>query len=163
MEAPLITIFVRHSADCKYKGDEFCKRCNCRKHLRWTQNGKQYRRKAGTRSWLGAEDAKRRLEDHLTGRAPDTTAKETRMSVEEAVKTFMQAKKNERLEPPTIQKLQKTCDRMQEFCETAGVFNLENVTLVHLTNWPWGQYFNTTHSLRTNQDRVKSFFRYFHN
>ena len=23
--APLITIFVRHSANCKYIGDEFCK------------------------------------------------------------------------------------------------------------------------------------------
>jgi len=56
MNAPLITIFVRHSADCKYAGDEFCKRCNCRKHLRWTQDGKQYRRKAGTRSWQEAEE-----------------------------------------------------------------------------------------------------------
>jgi len=31
MRAPLITIFVRHSADCKYMGDEFCKRCKCKK------------------------------------------------------------------------------------------------------------------------------------
>jgi len=38
MEAPLITIFVRHSQDCKYIGDEFCKRCKCKKHLRWSQN-----------------------------------------------------------------------------------------------------------------------------
>lgn len=34
MEAPLITIFVRHSPDCKYVGDEFGKRCKCKKHLR---------------------------------------------------------------------------------------------------------------------------------
>jgi hypothetical protein len=67
MEPPLLTIFVRHSADCKYAGDEFCKRCNCRKHLRWTQNGKQYRRKTSSRSWPGAEEAKRRLEGELTG------------------------------------------------------------------------------------------------
>jgi integrase/recombinase XerD len=51
MNAPLVTVFVRHSPGCKYVGDEFCKRCNCRKHLRWTQDGKQYRRMAGTRSW----------------------------------------------------------------------------------------------------------------
>ena len=70
---PLITIFVRHSADCKYAGDEFCKRCSCRKHLRWTQGGKQYRRKAGTRSWQEAEEQKRRLEDQLAGRTPTTT------------------------------------------------------------------------------------------
>ena len=37
--APTITIFVRHSTDCKYKGDEFYRRCNCRKHFRWFANG----------------------------------------------------------------------------------------------------------------------------
>jgi len=31
MEAPLITIFVRHSKECKYVGDEFCKRCQMQK------------------------------------------------------------------------------------------------------------------------------------
>jgi integrase/recombinase XerD len=161
MTAPLITIFVRHSPACKYAGDEFSKRCNCRKHFRWTQNGKQYRRKANTRSWTEAEEQKRRLEDQLAGRKPkeDTHG----MSIEKAVEIFMQAKKNDGLEPPTIAKLQLTCDRIQEFCEQAGIFTLENVTLIHLTTWPWNRYLNTTHSLRTNQERVKSFFRYFHN
>ena len=65
---PLITIFVRHSSGCKYAGDEFSKRCNCRKHFRWTQNGTQYRRKAGARSWEEAERTKRELEDQLSGR-----------------------------------------------------------------------------------------------
>ena len=163
MSTPLITIFVRHSADCKYAGDEFCKRCNCRKHLRWTQNGVQYRRKAGTRSWAEAEEAKRRLEDELTGRKPTTDTPETRLTVAEAVKVFMQAKRNDGLEPPTIQKLQKTCDRIRNFAENGGVFALENITLVHLTTWPWDRHLHTTHSLRTNQERVKAFFRYFHN
>jgi len=71
MEAPLITIFVRHAANCKYAGDEFCKRCRCRKHLRWSQNGKQFRRKTGCRSWTGAEEKKRDLETQLTGRVPE--------------------------------------------------------------------------------------------
>ena len=59
MSTPLVTVFVRHAKDCKYSGDEFCRRCRCRKHLRWTQNGTQYRRKAGTRSWEEAENEKR--------------------------------------------------------------------------------------------------------
>ena len=161
MEAPLITIFVRHSAGCKYTGDEFSKRCNCKKHFRWSQNGKQHRRKANTRSWEQAERNKRLVEDQLAGRKPveDTHA----MSVEKAVQVFMQAKQNDGLEQPTLAKLEKTCDRIQEFCEQAGIFTLEHVTLIHLTTWPWSRYFNTTHSLRTNQERVKSFFRYFHN
>lgn len=32
MIAPVIVIYVRHSADCKYAGDKFCRRCRCWKH-----------------------------------------------------------------------------------------------------------------------------------
>jgi integrase/recombinase XerD len=138
--APVITIFVRHSADCKYAGDEFCRRCNCRKHLRWTVNGVQYRRKAGTRSWTEAEAVKRRIEDELAGRTPTTDKPETRMTIAEAVKVFMQAKRNDGLQPPTIQKLQKTCDRIRDFAENGGLFVLENVSLLHLTTWPWDRH-----------------------
>jgi hypothetical protein len=60
---PTITIFVRHSADCKYKGDEFYRRCNCRKHFRWFVNGNQQRRTANTRSWSETEENKRELAD----------------------------------------------------------------------------------------------------
>ena len=74
----IITIFVRHGFNddkpCKYSGDEFSRRSNCPKHLRWTQNGKQYRRKAGTRSWETAEEVKRQLRDQLAGRASDIVA-----------------------------------------------------------------------------------------
>jgi integrase/recombinase XerD len=51
---PIVTIYVRHSAGCKYEGDEFAKRCDCGKHLRWSQDGQQYRRTAGIRSWAEA-------------------------------------------------------------------------------------------------------------
>jgi len=163
MEAPLITIFVRHSEGCKYAGDEFCKRCNCRKHLRWSQGGKQYRRKAGTRSWLEAEEAKRRLEEALSGKRPDTEAKPTRMLIADAGDTFMKAKRNAGLEPPTLQKLQKVCDRIRSFSEESGLLMLDEVNLTHVSTWPWDRYLKTTHSLRTNQERVRSFFRYFHN
>src|SRR4051812_29987864 len=117
MTAPLITIFVRHSAECKYAGDEFCKRCDCRKHLRWSQNGKQYRRKSGSRSWTGAEEAKRRLEAELTGQKGVAEAPEGPMLIADAVRTYMEGKRNEGLEPPTLQKLQKVCDRIREFSE----------------------------------------------
>lgn len=66
---PVITIFVSHSANCKYRGDEFCKRCDCPKHLRWSHYGKQNRVSAHTRSWAEAENKKRDIEDQLSGRA----------------------------------------------------------------------------------------------
>jgi integrase/recombinase XerD len=161
--APVITIFVRHTEGCKYAGDEFSKRCNCRKHFRWTQNGEQFRRKAGTRSWAEAEEQKRRLEDQLAGRKPETDVEDKRTLVTDAVKLFMAAKKNDGLEPPSLAKLQKSVDRIQEFCEGSGIFYLEEVDLTHISTWPWTKFFTTTHALRNNQSRVKSFFRYFEN
>ena len=101
---PLITIFVRHSADCKYAGDEFCKRCSCRKHLRWTQGGKQYRRKAGTRSWQEAEEQKRRLEDQLAGRTPTTTKVNAGQPIDAAVKLFLQDKTTQGLSSGVLDK-----------------------------------------------------------
>jgi site-specific recombinase XerD len=162
MSLPVITIMVRHSKGCKYFGDEFCKRCNCRKALRWSRSGKQFRKSAGTRSWAEAEKAKDRLEAELTG-APLLASLKVKMSVVDAVDTFMAAKRNDGLEPPTLQKLTKVTARILSFCNADGVYALEVVNLTHVTTWPWSKYFKTTHSLTINQQRVKSFFRYFHN
>jgi len=160
---PLVTIYVRHSADCRYAGDESERRCRCRKHFRWTQDGKQHRRKAGTRSWADAETEKRRLEDKLAGRKPDPDAVDKRTLIEDAVKLFMDAKRNDGLEPPSLAKLQKTVDRIRAFSEKAGILYLDDVDLTHITTWAWTNFFTTTHALRNNQSRVKSFFRYFEN
>ena len=75
MNAPfnvsVVTIFVRHSATCKYKGEEFRRRCNCRKHLRWTAGGVQYRRSAKARTWVEAERQKQYLIEQMSaGNAP---------------------------------------------------------------------------------------------
>jgi integrase/recombinase XerD len=162
MGLPVITIFVRHTPDCKYLGDEFHKGCRCRKHLRWSKGGKQYRKTAGTRSWEQAETVKLQLQAQLSGTLIPHAPK-TKMSVAEAVEVFMTAKRNDGLELPTIQKLGKTTARIQDFCTAGGVYFLEDVNLTHVTTWAWTRYFATTHSLVTNQERVKSFFRYFHN
>src|SRR5690242_13064074 len=90
---PIVTIFVRHSADCKYKGDEFNRRCKCRKHLRWSQHGTQHRRKAGTRSWEEAEKRKRDLENQLSGRFELAAPVEDARSVHSSVDVFIEDKK----------------------------------------------------------------------
>ena len=162
MSTPIITIFVRHSPGCKYAGDEFHKGCKCRKHLRWSRGGKQYRKTAGTRSWELAEGAKLQLGAQLSG-VPIPHAPKAKLTVLDAVNTFMAAKRNDGLEPPSLQKLNKATARILDFCNTSGVYALEDVNLTHVTTWPWNRYFKTTHSLVINQARVKSFFRYFHN
>src|SRR5262249_7958834 len=133
MSTPVITIFVRHSPDCKYAGDEFCKRCACRKHFRWTQNGTQFRRTAGTRSWAEAEEIKRRLEDQLAGRTP---APETKgQAIREAVDLFIKDKKVQGITAHVVGKYTRELARLQDFCEAAGVYTIQAVNRELLTRY----------------------------
>src|ERR1035438_265695 len=99
MSTPLIAIFVRHSEECKHAGDELYRRCNCRKHLRWTQDGAQYRKTAGTRSWADAEQAKRDLEDHLAGRTSPPSPENNAHTIAGAISLFIADKKVQGLTP----------------------------------------------------------------
>src|SRR6476660_8684595 len=93
----IITIFVRHASGCKYRGDEFAKQCRCKKHFRWSQGGKQFRRTAGTRSWAEAEENKRRLEDQLAGRVPAIKTEGQFLTV--AIDTFTRDKEAQGIKP----------------------------------------------------------------
>src|SRR5689334_22879539 len=127
----VITIFVRHSADCKYRGDEFEKRCRCRKHFRWSHGGKQFRQKANTRSWEEAERHKRILEDRLEGRVPVSTTS-NRLTIADARDKFMTAKNNDGLEQSTLDSLRKTVDRIVEFSAADNLIFLDEVDLTHV-------------------------------
>ena len=75
--APVITIFVRHAKGCKWAGDEFAKRCRCRKAFSLDAK----RHAVPTQGWdplMGrGRAAKKFLEDQLAGRTPrvETTGK----------------------------------------------------------------------------------------
>ena len=158
----LITIFVRHSADCKYTGDEFCKRCNCRKHLRWTQNGKQYRRKAGTRSWEEAEQEKRRLEDQLAGRIPTTPQQNAGQPIDAAVRLFLQDKTTQGLSSGVLGKYTRELERLQKFCESAGALVVQAITKELLSDHcaTWTELYPSTATRAKVRERCRSFLRY---
>src|SRR5690349_2986988 len=101
---PIITIFVRHSADCRYAGDEFEKRCRCPKHLRWSQDRKQHRLSAHTRSWASAEDKKRSIEDQLSGRTPEVKPEQEQRDTQTCIDIFLQDKKNQGITAKVIGK-----------------------------------------------------------
>jgi integrase/recombinase XerD len=120
---PTITIFVRHSKGCKYAGDEFAKRCDCRKWLRWTATGEpRQRRPANTRSWAEAEQVKRDIEDQLSGRTvvPDTPGVK---NLRAAVDVFLADKKVENLSSDLIRKYERELGRLASFCEGRGVYS----------------------------------------
>lgn len=158
--APSITIFVRHSPGCKYAGDEFCKRCNCRKHLRWTQNGEQYRRKAGTRSWAEAETVKRELEDQLSGRVKPVQQSEVK-TTRDAVAAFVQEKTVQGVVSTVLKKYDRELNRLADYLDRAGVFTLRGLTREILTAFigSWDEYKSSSTKVLARR-RLLAFLRY---
>lgn len=160
--APVVTIFVRHSAGCKYQGDEFCKRCRCRKHFRWSQNGKQYRRTAGTRSWAEAENKKRELEDQLAGRAAGPTAEEGRRYLQECVDVFLQDRKVQGLTEKSVMQYRRELDRLTAYCERKCVYVVQGLTRELLTEYAgtWVTLYPSTTTRSVVRARLRAFLRY---
>jgi site-specific recombinase XerD len=174
-DPPIITIFVRHAEGCKYEGDEFSKRCDCRKHLRWTisnetwidkrgkhRRGKQYRVSAGTRSWSEAEKKKRELEDQLAGRTPTVQAAEAQRTVQGSIDTFLQDKKNQGVTDAVIGKYTRELARLREYCERERVFTVQGITRELLTGFcaTWSDLYPSTYTRAKVRERVRSFLRY---
>jgi integrase/recombinase XerD len=161
---PIITIFVRHAADCKYVGDEFCKRCNCKKHFRWTQGGKQHRRKSGTRSWAEAEDLKRRLEDQLAGRAPEKTPDVLLLS--QVIETFEANKKAQGIKPRVLSMYSRELRRLCDFSERRGLMTvpqtltLDNLIALRAT---WNAVYPSSYSRAVVQKHLNHFLRFCYN
>ncbi|HET6175989.1 MAG TPA: tyrosine-type recombinase/integrase [Candidatus Sulfotelmatobacter sp.] len=139
---PDIVVFVRHSPGCKFAGDEFARRCNCRKHLRWSLNGKQFRRKAGTRSWVEADEVKRKLADQLAGRTPAAPEEvKGQLLLRDAVATFEASKKAQGSGASVLRMYKLELKRLCDYCEGRGLYTataaltLENL-LAYRETWP---------------------------
>jgi integrase/recombinase XerD len=164
MEAPLITVFVRHGKDCKYVGDEFCKRCHCKKHLRWSQHGKQFRMKTGARSWAGAEDAKRALEAQLTGRAPEKQGDALLLS--QAIETFEANKLAQGIKVRVLNMYKRELKRLLTFSETRGLFTvtqaltIDNLIALRAT---WTAVYPSSYSRSVVQKHLNHFLRFCYN
>jgi integrase/recombinase XerD len=164
MAAPIITIFVRHSAKngepCKYAGDEFTKRCDCKKHLRWTHNGVQHRRAAGTRSWAEAEDIKRRLDDELAGRVPQAAAGANYLRA--AIDIFIQDKQVQGVSAGVVAKYALELARLQAYCEARGVYTVQSITRELLTGYcaTWPELYPSSITRAKHRERLRSFLRY---
>ena len=159
---PIITIFVRHSADCRYKGDEFEKRCRCPKHLRWSHERQQHRMSAKTRSWASAEDKKREIEDQLAGRVPEVKPEDARHTLQASIDIFLQDKKNQGVTKAVIGKYTRELDRLREYCERERVFTVQGITRELLTGFcaTWPELYPSTYTRAKVRERVRSFLRY---
>lgn len=166
MSTPVITIFVRHGdvdgKPCKYTGDEFSRRCNCWKHFRWTQNGVQYRRKVGTRSWGEAEKIKRQLQDQLAGRTPETRPEDSVRTLQSAIDVFLQDKRVQGVTAGVLGKYARELDRLREYCEGQSVFTVQAITRELLTGFctTWEAAYPSSYTRAKVRERLRSFLRY---
>ena len=166
MSTPIITIFVRHGfkngKPCKYAGDEFSRRCNCRKHFRWTHNGTQFRRQAGTRSWEQAEEIKRQLQDQLAGRSTEARPEDNVRSVSEAVDLFIKDKKIQGVTPGVIKKYTLELERLSQYCERKSVYTVQGISRELLTDLctTWETYYPSSYTRAKVRERCRSFLRY---
>jgi len=159
---PVITIFVRHSATCRYRGDEFEKRCRCPKHLRWSQGRKQHRVSAHTRSWASAEDKKRDIEDQLNGRIPEVKPEQEHRDTQACIDIFLQDKKVQGVTASVVGKYTRELARLREHCERNGVFAVQGITRELLTGFcaTWPEVYPSSYTRAKVRERLRSFFRY---
>ena len=156
----VVTIFVRHSAGCKYEGDEFHKGCRCRKHLRWSTEGKQYRQKAGTRSWAEAESRKRELEDQLAGRVADSNHGARLLA--DAIEIFRADKKNQGITPGVLGKYKRELERLEGFAAAKRVFAVAGLTRELLIEYQssWDGHYPSGNTRQVVQARLRTFLRF---
>jgi len=61
----VLSVFTRHSSNCKFKRDRLCKRCSCPKWVGGQINKDYFRQSASTRIWDEAELLREKLEEAL--------------------------------------------------------------------------------------------------
>ena len=157
----VITIFVRHSKGCKYAGDKFCRRCNCRKHFRWTQNGKQYGRKVGTWSWEEADKRRRELEDQLAGRVPEET--HDSLPLAQAIETFDANKEAQGIKPRVRAMYTRELRRLRDFSEARTLFTVKQaLTIDNLVSFraTWMALYKSSYSRSVVQKHLNHFLRF---
>jgi integrase/recombinase XerD len=161
MSTPVVTIFVRHSKDCPYKGNEFNKRCRCGKHLRWSHNGEQRRKSAKARTWAQAEIAKQQVEEQfkpVNQRTPSVKHK----TIQQAIELFVNFKTSEGLDHTVLKKYIRELDRLCQFMDKRMAFHVSDISLEHLTEYrgKWIEQYPSSTTRQKVQERLKAFLGY---
>lgn len=163
---PSIAIFVRHSDECKYQGDESYKGCRCPKHFRYTHDGKQVRQSAKTRFWKTAEERRRQLEASF---AADVSAvsivPETKKTIERAIQLFVTDKRSEGLSEQVLKKYERELGRFESFMAQRSKFLPHEITAEDLTEFrkDWAEQYPSSTTRGKVQERLKAFLTHCYN
>jgi site-specific recombinase XerD len=161
---PSIAIFVRHSAECEYRGDENHKGCRCPKHFRYTHDGKQTRQSARTRFWKTAEDRRRLLEASFAADATSAVAiaPEARKTIARAVELFIKDKRTTGLSANVVKKYERELGRFESFMAKRSKFLPHDISAEDLTEFraDWAEQYPSSTTRGKVQERLKAFLKH---
>lgn len=168
MNVPSIVVFIRHSADCKHRGEEFYRRCICPKHLRWSHEGKQYRESAKTRSWEIAEEKRRDRESQFKAAAPSTPIEairsetETKPTIERTIELFVSDKRTQGVDIEVLGKYKRELERFKDFMAKRYKFFPHEIGVGDLTEFRsgWEKTYPSATTRSKVQERLRGFLRY---
>jgi integrase/recombinase XerD len=159
---PSITIFVRHSADCKFSGDESHKTCRCPKHFRYSLDGKQIRQSAHTRFWRTAEERRRQLEDSFAAKASAVTIEpDAKKTIERSISLFITSKRDD-LSAGVRLKYARELARFESFMSRRSKFfphEIESADLIEFRAG-WTQAYPSSLTRQKVQERLRAFLRF---
>lgn len=161
---PEIVIFVRHKPTCAHADrGELYMQCRCKKHLRWSIGGKQYRRSAKTRLLAEAEKEKKHVEmSYLNGTALKPAGAPA--TIAQCAATFIQMKKDENVSADVIRKHKRELARVEKWMAQNGAVLPAQMSLDLLINFraTWGEQYPSSQTRQKVQARLRGFLRYLH-
>jgi integrase/recombinase XerD len=147
----VVTVYVRHRAECQHDGKPFFRGCDCPKWLRYSgdaclcgrsHKGRQHRFAAGVRSWAPAEEKREEAQKRLdAGDRTPLPVTESQKTIKQSIETFLLAKQGERLSNATIRKLRYQLFLFDSFMGDRSRFFPLEITATDVveyrSTWKW--------------------------
>jgi hypothetical protein len=108
----VLTLYRRHSPDCKHAEDRYFRRCKCPVWAEGTIEGQYLRQSTKTRSWERAEQIRRQWEEN---RKPT----ESPITITEALQAFYADRERQAVNPRTLRKYRYLKDGLLAYAAQA--------------------------------------------
>lgn len=166
-----MNLYKRHVAECQYrekggKDKDRSHRCGCSVYCEVNVKGQQKRERVldaalqPVSSWSEADKLAKRNAEETGNPAQPAPRGKSRVTVAEAVDTFLKSKSGENLSDVTMGKLRRTLTRLTTYCASEAITLIADVTLPVLTDWRATWEEQAPIAKANNQSRLRSFFRY---
>jgi integrase/recombinase XerD len=168
----VVTVFVRHRAECPNDGKPFFRGCDCIKWLRYSgtaclcgskHKGSQHRISADTRTWGLAEEKAQELQKRIdageTGSPLPAAPEAKQQTIQQAVETFITAKEGENVTKSTIRKLRYQLGQFELFMAGRSKFFPPEITATDLIEYRAGWTWKSGVTKQKAQQNLRGFLR----